>query len=490
MGQQVPFETLECVAEALRRSPDHPKLEVRTEVVRLGQLPPSGGKQAVDPVELRRAEIDVPVNGDIERVHLYEGYWAPITEGRVALRDVFWFLFNAGRQGVTQWFQRRRFDRWMFGQWNEYRVPLRTPAKLLAVVALLLALAAINAALVAVVGARLIGTGAQWPGPTLFRALTSSVAISTLGMLLVGIGIRTPGLVRFLGPAFSSFLAWSLIFIGLTAIGFSGASVVWDVVVDQVGGGQSTGWLGPSIGSLRGASYVLTIGFLWGVPLVIAAVVRWFLVQYVGDVVAYISAHTVNRFQEIRQAIQKVTFALGSAVYRAVGEDGKPLYSHVVVVGHSLGSVVAYDMLNNLLNEDRLDGEAAHVRERTAMLLTFGSPLNKTAYLFRIQRSPGSEVRETMAAAVQPLIASAANRTMPWVNIYSRNDWIGGPLDFYDTNPPDPKIRVDNLEDLDARTPLAAHSEHWENPLFASVLRRAIAGAKPGPRENELPATA
>ena len=31
-----------------------------------------------------------------------------------------------------------------------------------------------------------------------------------------------------------------------------------------------------------------------------------------------------------------------------------------------------------------------------------------------------------MAAAIQPLITHYANRTIPWVNIYSRNDWIGG----------------------------------------------------------------
>ena len=479
MGQQVPFETLECVAEALRHDPGKPKVEVRTEVVRLPQLPLATGKK-VDPVDLRRAEIDVPVEPQRSvRVHLYEAYWAPITEGRVKLRDVSSFLFLAGMRGITQW---RHFDRWMFGQWNEFPVPLRTPAKLLAIVALLLALAAINGVLGAVVGARLLGGAARWPGPTLFLALTSSVAIATFGVVLVALGIKVPALLRFLGTRASSYLAWLLIHLGLAAVVVAGASVVWDLALDQFRGVGSTGWLGPWIGSLHGLPYIATIALLWGLPFGLAIVVRWFLVQYVGDVVAYISAHSVSRFQEIRSAIQAVALKAGSAVYRAAARDGSPLYSHVIVVGHSLGSVVAYDMLNALINEDKLDAESARVRERTAMLLTFGSPLNKTAYLFRIQRTAGSEVRETMAAAVQPLIASAENRTMPWINIYSRNDWIGGPLQFYDTNPPDERIQVVNREDEDARTPLAAHNEHWENPMLAEVLKGAIARAQAGPK--------
>ena len=56
---------------------------------------------------------------------------------------------------------------------------------------------------------------------------------------------------------------------------------------------------------------------------------------------------------------------------------------------------------------------------------------------------------------------------------------VGGKLDFYDLNPPDPKRMVDNKEDEDARTPLAAHGEHWSNPMLSEVLKLAIVKTAP-----------
>ncbi len=474
MGQQVQFETLECLAQSLRRAAGDPACPVRAEVVRLAPMPVPGAPAGA-PVDLRRVEMDLPGEDGPQRVHLYEAYWAPITEGRVSLAEVFAFLFDAGRSGLWQWMTTRTFDRWMFGGRVAFAVPVRTPLKLAGIVLLLLALAVINAVLVGVVAARLAGAALRWPGPALFHALTSDIAIASLALLAVLAGIRlVPQLLRPLGGRVAAFVAWTVIYAGFVAVAVSGALCAWALVVSQAGGRPGGGWLGAFAASLHGARAMAFVALVWAPPAVAAWVARWFLVQYVGDVVAYVSAHRVSRFADIRNAIQEVSLRVGSAVYHAAGAGGEPLYTDVIVVGHSLGSVVAYDMLNRLLTEDRLAGDRARVRERTRMLLTFGSPLNKTAYLFRTQRAKGSDVREVVAAAVQPLISTYANRTMPWLNLHSRNDWIGGPLDFYDTNPPDPERRVRNVEDEDARTPLAAHSEHWQGRRLAEALRAAI----------------
>lgn len=486
MGQQVPFETLECVAQSLRMATNDPEREVMTQIVRMKQMPTTYGKPP-DPVDLRRAEIDLPGPGGAHRVHLYEAYWAPITEGQVGLKEVFWFLLVAGVQGVLRWAQRPVFERWMFGRWVPFKVPARTPFKLFAIVVLLSSLAIINAVLLAVVGARLAGAATFWPGQELFRAFTSAIAIAAIGLLLVAVGIKVvPTGLGFLGRSGARWIAWTAILLGLAAIAVAGAFIVRDIVVSQMEFVPGSGWLGGFVSRLTGIPYVIFIGLVWGLPLIAAAIARRFLVEYVGDVVAYVSSHSVSRFNEIRKAIQKVSLDVASAVYRAAAEDGTPFYGRVVMVGHSLGSVVAYDTLNALLTQDRLDGDAARIRERTAMLITFGSPLNKTAYIFRNQRSPGSEVRETMAAAVQPLISSYDNRTMPWVNLFSKNDWIGGPLEFYDTRkskdaPAKRDLqehvrRVLNLEDEDARTPLAAHNEHWKGRKLGQTLVGAIRG--------------
>jgi hypothetical protein len=482
MGQQVQFETLECLAESLRRAAGDPERRVRTEVVRLEQMSARPDKPA-EPVDLRRAEIDLPGAGGDQRVHLYEAYWAPITEGQVSLREVFDFLFTAGRRGIRQWAGSGVFDRWMFGDWVNFTVPLRTPLKLLGIVLMLLALAAINAILVGVVAARLGGAAIQWPKRDLFLAFTSDIAVATIGLVAIVIGVAVlPRLRRYLGNPLTSVLAWVVIYAGFVAIFVAAVLCVIALAVSQFGRHPDTGWLADFMDHLKGVRSVLFITFVWGMPALAAAAARWFLVQYVGDVVAYVSSHSVSRFAEIRRAIQEVSLKVGSSVYHAVREDGvTPLYTHVIVVGHSLGSVVAYDMLNSLLTQDRLGGDAARVRERTALFLTFGSPLNKTAYIFRTQRARGSDVRETMAAAVQPMISSYDNRTFPWINLYSNHDWIGGRLNFYDRNPPEDHRRVHNCSDPDARTPLKAHNEHWQGKLLSRKLKEAILGEKGAP---------
>jgi hypothetical protein len=145
-----------------------------------------------------------------------------------------------------------------------------------------------------------------------------------------------------------------------------------------------------------------------------------------------------------------------------------------------LGSVVAYDTLNALIIEERLNANGLHVVERTGSLITFGSPLDKTAFIFRNQKS-NDIIREGLAAAVQPLIEDASIRTrIDWLNIYSPQDWISGSLEFYD-NPGwpvgDPRA-VRNLPDLDAVTPLLAHTEYWTNELLGKELLAALVRQK------------
>jgi hypothetical protein len=135
-------------------------------------------------------------------------------------------------------------------------------------------------------------------------------------------------------------------------------------------------------------------------------------------------------------------------------------------------------MLNDLILEDRLKGLPYDAAHRTEMLLTFGSPLEKTAYLFRTQRPHDAEVREALAAAVQPMIQSYMSRPRFWVNLYSPNDAISGPLRFYDAeDPPEGgSRRVENIVDPDADQPLMAHNQYWTGARFAATLHDGVTG--------------
>ena len=195
----------------------------------------------------------------------------------------------------------------------------------------------------------------------------------------------------------------------------------------------------------------------------------------------------MSRFDEVRKAIQKVAADLGRAVYQAEEDQGF-VYDQVVWVGHSLGSVIAYDTVNTLVNEDLALTRRLRVAERTTSLLTVASPLDKTAFLFRSQRPDPLDVREGLASARQPLIVDYALRPDRWINLHSPQDWIGGALAYYDARP-EPgapadvqrlwrQRRVRNHRDPRARTPLAAHVELFENELFGRTLFRVLSGGR------------
>ena len=208
-----------------------------------------------------------------------------------------------------------------------------------------------------------------------------------------------------------------------------------------------------------------THGLAWPLAIVVSAVVRRFLVQYLGDVAAYIQPQELDRFSELRARIKERVWRIAVAVYAAADQ-----YDDVLFVGHSLGSVVAYDTLNRLLREEALGRTPFAVQSRTRLLLTFGSPLDKTAFLFSLQGNT-TEAREALAASVQPLLAFPERRP-EWINIFSAWDIISGPLNFYDLpGKPNP---VTNLEDPDASVLLGAHTQYWSNELLFDRLHQSL----------------
>jgi len=132
-------------------------------------------------------------------------------------------------------------------------------------------------------------------------------------------------------------------------------------------------------------------------------------------------------------------------------------------------------VLNRLINEEQLQRPGpSDVVRRTRLLLTFGSPLDKTAYIFSTQTGRINPIREALAASTQPLVQDYRFRGMSWINIYSPWDIISGALKYYDKRGTASPPAIGNLLDPDATTLLAAHTEYWHNPLLRRVLAKAL----------------
>ena len=494
MGQQVRFETLEQVANALRGE----------DAARHGR--PHGPRITVDEVmlgetRLARAEMRVTgKDGAAREVHLYEAYWAPVTEGRVSLMDVIAFLLRSGFHSLRA-VADPTFDRWMFGRWVRFAIHrFRTALEVSGVMLVLLSLILINTLVTAVLATHsLTGGTIAWPKPNLFRQLTLDLSLVFVAVIAIVLGAMF--VPRWMRPKMprageKGLRAGSLVGWALVALGFGGVVAIAVFMVIHVL--SSPGKLtqmpmfgGP--GPLKGRE-TLEAWVVWGAALWVSFQARGFLVEYVGDVAAYVSAHTVSKFWDMRHQIHEISMEVARAVYGARAPNGRdPAYDRIVVVGHSLGSVVAYDMLNDVILEDRLKQLPFDAAHRTEMMLTFGSPLEKTAYLFRTQRPHTAEVREALAAAVQPMIQSYVSRPRFWVNLSSPNDIISAPLRFYDAeDPPEGgSRRVENVTDPDADLPLLGHNQYWTSPTFAAALHDGVTGDwTPGVKGSQAPRAA
>jgi hypothetical protein len=552
MGQQTKFETLDLLVQGLVRAIGlTPFDQPRARLVELA------GER------LHRVELKLRRDGREHELHLYEAYWAPLTEGQVTLRDVVYLLSMAAVNGIRN--GSTEFCRWLFHSRVTFPPQIRTVIALIIGLLALFALVVINLTIGVVAAARwalgiqkgLVGDGLygdlsttlnvlfvlvalfgvvlgigrlargafgfvrlavagasiavfalalavtiatgvaiplffflhSQPGPAADLPLLPSalglkrvdlfdafVELAVFALLLAAVVVAAlAGLVRFLRlwwapPALESRPVLTAVFVLVFALLMGGLAI-------EIGGLTLTDWDRPKNAAAIGR------GIVWVLLVVVSFVVRRVMVQYVGDLAAYVQPHALDRFKALRDEIKAEVYKSMRAIYRAGSWRGFT-YERIAVVGHSLGSVIAYDVLNQLINEDELAGDGPPASldtvKRTSLFLTFGSPLDKTAFAFAAQREQ-SETRYALAATAQPLIRDTSLRPA-WINVYSPWDLISGALEFYDPprrpdRSPDPKA-VCNKSDPDARTLFLAHLEYWEGTLVFQTLLEALAAGK------------
>lgn len=213
------------------------------------------------------------------------------------------------------------------------------------------------------------------------------------------------------------------------------------------------------------------------------------ITDYIGDVVAYTTPDRKSRFYGIRAAILKEAQAKVRALLQS------PDYDQVLVVGHSLGTVIGYDVLNHLdlIANFKENNELKEKLGKLTAFFTFGSPLDKVYFFLREQAEKDQYIRrqlldnlrlfrkrpgpqpapQQVRVGTGPLFISTleANK-LPWVNYYHDNDDISGHLDFY--------AGVENMHVPSFTNPLdnkwyRAHSGYWTHePLYHKLLEYAL----------------
>jgi hypothetical protein len=564
MGQQVPFETLDSLTTGILNVADRlgarvPGNPPRVATVKFAAAGPGAKEQVVQRVEIHLQDKDDPARAC--QLHLYETYWAPITEGAAKLSDVISFFFNGGMRGI--WNAFRPFKRAMFPEelsavsdenMQKFWIPPRAVLEVLLTLLLLLALIAINAVIVSagaaiahIPGFSMMNFKDHWPQLSAMATGMCATALTFGAILFLAEMCKPAGLASWKKRVISV-VGW--IGFSFTAAAILGAALLMSTVTrfhfvarwlhdmnSTAVQGVSTLFLLAAVllailalilrgsrrsngAELRGdpplvflflVSFALHLAvvpalvvasmwkltlpeyfpawlhwlawlvtrtvWVWPALIALAKFVRDLLIQYPGDVAIYVDSNKLDRFCKIRQEIKQIALDSVTGIYTARNADGTAFeYSKIAIVGHSLGSVIAYDTLNKLLNLDDIAGNPVGVEQRTCLLETFGSPLDKIAFFFTIQGKQTFHIREELAAAVQPLIQSYPKfRNFPWINIYSPHDVVSGSLQFYDLPNAANAVKVKNMTDPDAVVPLAAHVDYWKNDVVWEQLYARIA---------------
>jgi hypothetical protein len=228
MGQQIPFETLDSLTTGILKVADRfgtriPGSRPRVTAVKFGPSGPGGKEQVVE-----RVEIDLQDKEDAKKscqLHLYEAYWAPVTEGAAKLSDVISFFFNGGMRSI--WNSGKPFLRAMFPDespagpqqgMQQFKIPFRAVLEVTLTLLLLLSLIAINAVIVSAGAAK-----ASVPAFTMMRFDQHWKQLSAMATGMCAIALSF-GVILFLGemckPA--NLARWKRLFISIVGwIGFS-----------------------------------------------------------------------------------------------------------------------------------------------------------------------------------------------------------------------------------------------------------------------------
>jgi hypothetical protein len=241
--------------------------------------------------------------------------------------------------------------------------------------------------------------------------------------------------------------------------------------------------------------------------LALAAAIRLFLIDFMGDVAIYTNLNERTGYFNIRaQILQECGHALTTlytdldnrvGTLNRQAETDTPATFELVIAAHSLGTVIAYDTINDHFNRARIGAPAAgpeqpplamDVCSHLRGLLTFGSPLNKVYYFFRDRSAPEALLRSQIVDCLhgfrllvpdaelpgapldpvpEPQTLAALEQHFQWINVWAPMDPFCGKLFFYDLP-----------EAMQLRrwywVPILAHLTYWRDPqmynFFASRL--------------------
>jgi hypothetical protein len=192
---------------------------------------------------------------------------------------------------------------------------------------------------------------------------------------------------------------------------------------------------------------------------------RRFVVNYLGDHIAYVKSPGVDKYEQIHQRVWASIDQCASEAGQKGATDQKPAL--LTIVAHSLGSVIACDLsYDSIIKKKR----AWPSQLRLANLITMGSPL--ALYTLRFGDPQNSK---------EPITMQDPNGLR--INIYDPQDILGYPLKLVNRQY-DQAVDIDKVINagqwwkfwqwIKQASPFS-HLLYWEDSTVAEVIGRKAA---------------
>ncbi len=430
-----------------------------------------------------------------QQVDFYEIYWAPLTTGQTTLPSILSWLFQVSYVPYSRWGTDKDFlntqlqELQASGNLKEGITPEQlkqdsiTPGgKIVFEVAfvagsllLALGLLALAAVMLFIWYSKINHTGSLWPPQRegirdyalIGLVLITGYAFSWIGAFLYGRSNFKQANNAMAGSA-ARLRAFPPIFWLMAAIFCLGIVALFVMNLSDGERGLALAALVGSFISYRALSYFLSY---------------WF-VNFLGDVQVYITPdENSSRFRAREQILER-----GMSIARAVLKHNSAdfVYDRVFIVGHSLGSVIGYDILRRLYQEQKENviGETIPDTltttpdfEKIYAFVTFGSPLEKTRFFFDSkqdrefrEKDTADRHQELATLFVNPLSKeNTDNAKIQWTNFWYDHDIFANPL-----LPKYRNVTDVHLTDKFSLARIWVHSDYFDDINFQVRLSRIL----------------
>ena len=211
------------------------------------------------------------------------------------------------------------------------------------------------------------------------------------------------------------------------------------------------------------------------------------IVDKFGDVTLYTTTDKKSKYFGVRKRM------LNGAVQKTKLLIENPEYADVLLIGHSLGSVIAYDTLDRLNKMMTIDRNLQVNASKIKGLITFGSPLDKIAFFFDEQiNKKKQDIRYAIVSQLHAFrrvnvdITTLENtiehcfKHVKWLNFWTKPDPVSGHLDVYD---PVDNIEIDFSKEIkvpkwllrcfSSAVSIQSHSLYWQSDeMYQKIMER------------------